>query len=281
MKELKSTVSGYPDGKRIYEYLKFDMKLSSSLIKKVKYGGVLINGSAVTMRASVHNGDEITVSLPAEASPNIAPKPFPLDIIYEDEHFIAVNKPKNMPTHPSRGNHLPTLAEALCAYFLPEPFVFRSINRLDRDTSGIVLVAKDQMSADLLSRVMKSGGFLKKYDAVVCGVPCPAEGLIDAPIGRIEEGNIKRTVTDSGKRAVTEYRTLRTIDDKATLVELTLHTGRTHQIRVHMAYIGNPLVDDFLYGERGEDSYRLHAKSLTFLNPFTEKEQTTECPSGF
>lgn len=281
MKKISSKVLGYPQGQRIFNYLRQDLELSTTLIKKVKYGGVSVNGSIVTMRATVYNGDMVEVTLPSEASENIKPISIPLDIIYEDEHFIAINKPPNMPTHPSRGNHLPSLAEGLCAYFQPEPFVFRSINRLDRDTGGIVLVAKDQLSADKLSRVMKSGGFIKKYEAIVSGAPSPECGIIDAPIGRIEDGNIKRAVMESGKRAITEYKVLKVLDKNRTLVELTLHTGRTHQIRVHMSYIGHPLVNDFLYGERGEESYKLHAKSLSFTNPFDGREITLLCPSGF
>ena len=281
LKEINIDVKCYSEGKRIYDFLKSDLTLSSTLIKKVKFGGVFVNGNNVTMRAIVYKGDNVRVILPAETSENISAKPMPLDIIYEDEHFIALNKPTNMPTHPSKGNSLPTLAEGLCAYFSPEPFVFRAINRLDRDTSGIVLIAKDQLSADKLSKVMKSGGFIKKYEAIVCGTPNPPDGIIDAPIDRIAEGNIKRGVIDSGKRAITEYKVLKIYDDGNSLVELTLHTGRTHQIRVHMAHIGHPLKNDFLYGERGDESYKLHAKSLSFINPFTNEFQTILCPSGY
>ena len=281
MKEITIKVEGYEEGKRIYEYLRNDLNLSVTLIKKVKYGGVFINGNNVTMRAIVYKNDVINIILPEESSENISPKEFPLDIIYEDEHFIALNKPRNMPTHPSRGNSLPTLAEGLCAYFYPAPFVFRAINRLDRDTSGIVLIAKDQLSADKLSKVMKNGGFTKKYEAIVCGTPNPTYGLIDAPIERIDEGNIKRGVIEGGKRALTEYKVLKVYEDNNSLVELTLHTGRTHQIRVHMAHIGHPLKNDFLYGERGCETYKLHAKSLSFINPFTNKFQEIISPSDF
>ena len=281
MKEINARVSECPEAKRIYDYLRYDLSLSATLIKKVKYGGVSINGETVTMRATVRNGDFIKIILPMESSENILPKVMKLDIIYEDERFIAVNKPANMPTHPSKGNSLPTLAEGLCAYFAPEPFVFRAINRLDRDTSGIVLVAKDRISADKLSQVMKTRGFVKKYEAVVCGIPSPQKGIINAPIARIEEGNIKRGVIEGGKTAITEYKVIKNLDNGNSLVELTLHTGRTHQIRVHMSYIGHPLVNDFLYGERGDGNYKLHSKYLAFTNPFTNEYQELICPSGY
>ncbi len=279
---LYATVEENCRPQRIYDYLRNNMSLSASLIKKVKYGRTFLNGEAVTMRATVYPGDKIKVELPRLASENVRPIEMPIDVIYEDEHFIAVNKPSDMPTHPSRANHLPTLAEGLSAYFAPDPFVFRAINRLDRDTSGIVIVAKNAFSANELSKVMKSSGFIKKYDAVVTGILTEKTGIIDAPIARLSEGNIKRGVLESGKRAITEFRVTKEYENGNSLVELTLHTGRTHQIRVHMAYIGHPLYNDFLYGVRCEGgTYRLHAKSISFINPFTKEEMTLTSPSGF
>lgn len=272
MKEIKRTVEDSLDGIKIVDYLKRALGLSVSLVKKVKFGGVFINGVNVHMRAIVHTGDEVLVKLPEEQSENIRPKEIALDIVYEDEYLIAINKPSGMPTHPSRGNSLTTLAEGVMAYFYPESFVFRAVNRLDRDTSGIVIIAKDAVTADKLSREMKRGGFVKKYSALVSGVPSPREAIIDAPIERIEEGNIKREVRPDGKRAVTEYKVLRVLDDGNSILDITLHTGRTHQIRVHMAYIGHPLLYDFLYGERAEgEIYKLHARSIEFTHPFTEE----------
>ena len=273
MKRLLITVSQNADGMKIPDFLKRELGLSVTLVKKVKYGGVFINGQNVHMRAIVHPGDEVCVHLPDSNSEGIQPKEMPLDIVYEDEYLIAVNKPSGMPTHPSRGNSLPTLAEGVMAYFAPQNFVFRAINRLDRDTSGIVIIAKDPLSADKLSRKMKAGGWQKKYDAVVFGIPDPPHGIIDAPIERESEGNMKRTVRPDGKRAVTEYTVKKVYDNGSSLCEITLHTGRTHQIRVHMAYIGHPLVDDFLYGERTEGKiYKLHAKEISFVHPFTNEK---------
>lgn len=270
MKEITTTVLPEFDGIKILDYLKRAMGLSVTLIKKVKFGGVFINGENVHMRASVHTGDTVNVKLPDAKSENIRALNIPLDIIYEDDYLIAVNKPSGMPTHPSKGNSLPTLAEGVMAYFSSESFVFRAINRLDRDTSGIVIIAKDAVSADRLSREMKRGGYVKKYSAIVTGVPSPAHAIIDAPIERESEGNIKRIVCENGKRAITEYNVERILESGDALCEITLHTGRTHQIRVHMVHIGHPLRHDFLYGEReGDEIYKLHAKSIEFTHPFT------------
>ena len=244
--------------------------LTVTLIKKVKYGGVFINGSVVTMRATVKLGDEVLINLPSDVSEGIPPIEMPLDIVYEDDWMIAVNKPRNMPTHPSKGNSLPTLANGIMAYFEGN-HTFRSINRLDRDTSGIVLMAKDAFSAAALSTSMKKGEFRKKYIAKVEGIFDCKYGIIDAPIKREAEGEMKRIVAKDGKHAVTEYM-VREEKDGRSLVEILLHTGRTHQIRVHFSHIGHPLTADFLYGERVEGkSYSLHCFELTLPHPKTKE----------
>lgn len=262
MEELSFTAEGIEtsEGMRISEFLRYRCGFSRALITKVKVGGVFLNGENVHMRAMVKNGDTVSVTLPKETS-EIPPIDIPLKVIYEDEDMIAVDKPPNMPTHPSRGNSLPTLANALSSY-LGEGFVFRSINRLDRDTSGIVLVAKNSYSAVKLYDKMRERGFVKKYVALVSGVPSNDHGIIDAPIERESEGSIKRIVRDDGKPAITEYRVIEKRPDGNSLCEITLHTGRTHQIRVHMAHIGHPLVDDFLYGEKVSDRYFLRCIQL-------------------
>lgn len=283
MKEIKKAVTDDFDGMKISDYLRRSMELSVTLIKKVKFGGVFINGINVHMRAIVHTGDTVIVRLPEAKSENIRPTAIPLDIIYEDDYLIAVNKPSGMPTHPSKGNSLPTLAEGIMAYFAGESFVFRAINRLDRDTGGIVIVAKDAYSADILSKEMKRGGYVKKYYAVVTGVPNEDSGIINAPIERESEGSIKRCVREDGKSAITEYKTVAvSADGKRSLLEITLHTGRTHQIRVHMAFIGHPLYADFLYGERVEgETYMLQAREISFTHPITKEKLTLISKSKF
>ena len=275
MESFKIKISPEADGMRMSEYLKRILGFSSTLITKVKYGGVILNESTVTMRATVKAGDELQIIFPSEESENVLPIPTPLDILYEDEYLIAVNKPKNMPVHPSRGNHLVTLANAIAAY-LDKPFVFRAVNRLDRDTCGIVIIAKDQYCAARLSASMKSGNFEKYYTALLSSVPKEKSGIINAPIEREEEGSIKRIVRDDGKEALTEYKVTKIFDDGRALCEIRLHTGRTHQIRVHFAHIGSPLYNDFLYGTIVDPNatYSLCCSKIVFPHPITAKRMT-------
>jgi 23S rRNA pseudouridine1911/1915/1917 synthase len=280
MKTTEEKVGKEFSGSRVDYFLREKMRISTALIRKIKYTGVAVNGKIVTMRYTVNEGDTVSVTLPDMQSENILPIEMELDIVYEDEYVLAINKPRDMPTHPSRGNHLPTLAEGVMAYMKP-PFVFRAVNRLDRDTSGIVLIAKDAISAAKLSKQIADRQIEKKYIALVCGVPSQSHGIIDAPIERESEDTIKRVVREDGKRAITEYKVIGIRDGIGALCEVTLHTGRTHQIRVHMAYIGHPLYSDFLYGKEVDgEVYRLHSKSISFNHPKTGERitLTAECP---
>ena len=241
--------------------------LSVTLVKRAKYGGIHLNGEVVTVRAEVNLGDLIEIYAEDNVSEGIPPMDIPLTVLYEDDDILAVDKPTDMPTHPSKGNNLPTLANAVMGYYGGD-FVFRSVNRLDRDTSGIVIIAKNQFSAGALSSTMKKGLWNKKYHALVSGIPTEKSGVIDAPIERVEEGNIKRMVREDGKRAITEYSVIEEYE-KDCLCELHLLTGRTHQIRVHMAHIGHPLVSDFLYGTPSDKEYYLRCKEISFPHPRT------------
>ncbi len=280
MADFSHTVSGLGEAMRISEYLKGRLGFSRTLVTKVKYGNVYLNGEAVHMRAAVKDGDLIEVNFPEEASEGIPPIDIPLEVLYEDAHVLAVCKPTGMPTHPSRGNSLPTLGNAVMAYFGGD-FVFRSITRLDRDTSGIVLIAKTPYAAARLSDDMKAGLWRKIYTTVVSGVPSEPEGRIDAPIRREREGDIRRIVAPDGKKALTDYRLLKVGSDGNALLEIELLTGRTHQIRVHMAHIGHALVGDFLYGERREGGYMLHCSRLDFTHPITREVITVRSDVPF
>ncbi len=274
---LRYTAMDSDDGLLIKDILRKKLNISTSLLKKVKFGGVSINGTAVTMRKYVISGDLIEVRLPKEESEGIEPIDLPLNIAYEDEHILAVIKPTNMPTHPSRGNNLVTLANLVMAY-MGEGFVFRSINRLDRDTSGIVIIAKNQYVAGILASDMKAGLFEKYYEAILSSAPKELYGIIDAPIERESEGNIKRCVRADGKRAITEYKVTKLLEDGRAVCEIRLHTGRTHQIRVHMAYIGAPLYADYLYGnEIPDESYSLIAKKIIIPHPITRERLELKC----
>ena len=264
--EIKASGENLPMNMKDYLH---SLGFSVTLIKEAKYGGIHLNGAPVTVRATVNNDDLVEIYLKEEISEGIPPMDIPIRVIYEDEDILAVDKPTNMPTHPSKGNNLPTLANAVMGYYNGN-FVFRSVNRLDRDTSGIVIIAKNRISAYALSASMKAGLWEKKYHAIVEGIPKEEEATIDAPIDRIEEGNIKRTVRADGKRAITKYKVVEKYSDSS-LCEITLLTGRTHQIRVHMSHIGHPLVSDFLYGTKSEKEYFLRCVEIRFPHPRTKE----------
>jgi 23S rRNA pseudouridine1911/1915/1917 synthase len=281
MRELKISANPAHDKARLGDYLKGQLGFSASLVRKVKYGNVYLNGKAATMRDEVTSGDSILVCFPEEASEGIAPLDIPLEILYEDDCILAVNKPVDMPVHPSRGNHLPTLANAVLHYMKP-PFVFRAVNRLDRDTSGIVVIAKDAYTAERLGCFMRQRRFEKIYLAIVTGIPAERTGRISAPIERMAPDSIKRTVRPDGKEAITDYEVIGVTEAGDAICRLHLHTGRTHQIRVHMAYIGHPLYSDFLYGKQiGSENYRLHCTSITFPHPVTEQPITISSEPDF
>lgn len=264
------TISEIYDGRfgeiLMREYLT-KIGLSKRRITSVKMGGIFLNGASVTVRAKIKSGDKIEIFIRDEQSENIEAIDLKLRVLYEDEDVLAVYKPTNMPTHPSRGNSLPTLANGVMAMYSGN-FVFRAITRLDRDTAGIVLIAKNPISANILSRQMKRGEIKKTYIARLVGVPSEPKGVICAPIRRECEGSIKRIVAEDGKNAVTEYEVIERTDDGC-ICRFSPLTGRTHQIRVHAAYIGCPLKDDFLYGERGDKPYDLRCVRLEFSHPKT------------
>ena len=266
------TVTGDGTPRLVREILKSELSLSVNAIKKVKRGGLTVNGQPVTVRHLLTKDEVLTVTFPGENGSDIRPLEMSLDILYEDAYILALNKAPNMPVHPCRGNHLPTLAEGVM-FYLGEDFVFRAVNRLDRDTSGIVLIAKDPDTAYRLGEQLKRGEILKEYVALACGVPSSESGSIEAPIIRETEGNIRRVVREDGKAALTHYSLIsrHTVDGAdASLLRVVPVTGRTHQIRVHLAHIGHPLLYDFLYGERVLDKhYYLHCEKVRFLHPTT------------
>ena len=218
-------------------------------LKKTE-NGILRNGVWAYVRTQLFPGDSLKITLVEEnASENILPVPIEPEIVYEDEDLVVVNKPFDMPVHPSIHNYDNTLANAMAYYYQQqgETFIFRCINRLDRDTTGLLILAKNALSASILSTAMKKRQIHRTYQAVVSQIPAPLAGTIDAPIARKEASAIERCVDfEKGERAVTHYKVLKTKGSLA-LVELSLETGRTHQIRVHMDYIGCPLLGDYLY----------------------------------
>ena len=228
-------------------------------------------------------GDRIRVRLleKAEGSEAIMPAPLPFEIVYEDEDLLVVNKPADMPIHPSFQNHGNTLADALTWHYQQhgEDFVYRCINRLDRDTTGLLIVAKHLLSASILSDMVGKREIHREYLAIVKGIP-PENGTISAPIGRKKGSAILREVNfETGEPAVTHFARLE-IRNGLSLVSLKLETGRTHQIRVHMGYIGCPLIGDYLYYPECSRISRqaLHSHRLSFLHPITGKALSFTAP---
>lgn len=244
-------------------------------LKKTEHG-ILQNGEWAYVRTPLVPGDVLKITLLEEsASEHIFPVPMEPDIVYEDEDLLVVNKPFDMPVHPSIHNYDNTLANGMAYYFQQkgETFIFRCINRLDRDTTGLLILAKNALSASILSNDMKARKIHRTYQAVVSRIPFPASGTIDAPIARKEASAIERCVDfEKGEQAVTHYRTLETKENLA-LVELSLETGRTHQIRVHMQHMGCPLLGDYLYNPDFTliNRVSLHSCSLSFDHPITGK----------
>lgn len=246
---------------------------------------ILINGVWSYMRTPLHSGDILTVHIrETESSPNIPPVELPLDIVYEDEDIVVVNKPAGMPVHPSLNNYRNSLANALMYYYQQQgkPFIFRCTNRLDRDTSGLTVIAKHMVSSSILSSMTARHEIEREYLAVVRGSVVPSSGTIDAPIGRTGSSLIERKIDfEHGERAVTHYHVVKE-ENGHSLVSLILETGRTHQIRVHMKYIGFPLAGDYLYNPDMEYIQRqaLHSCRLSFRHPITGKhmEFTADLP---
>ena len=266
-------------GMRVGDILK-RMRISSRLLPELKRtGGILLNGKNVTVRETVTTGDIVEAVLYEEApSENIVPVDMPLDIIYEDEDILAVSKPKDMPIHPSAYNYDNTLANGVMHYYRGKTFVFRPITRLDRDTTGVVIIAKNRLSAAILTDEMKNGEIKKTYLAYLSKTPENEEGVINAPIERCPDSVIKRRVGEGGKSAETVYKVIKKCADGTCIARVFPITGRTHQIRVHMAHIGCPLKYDYLYATEieGETLY-LHCFSVELCHPITGEKLTISC----
>ena len=279
MRELKLVIEEKHDGQSVGQLIKNHFKISSRLLTKLKQNDLIkLNGEHVTVRGIVKVGDELKLIMPESSSMNVIPVDIPLDILFEDEDLLIVNKPKDMPVHPSMNNYDNTLGNAVRYYYKDIPFVYRPVNRLDRDTTGIVIVAKTPQASHSLSMQMQNDKFKKTYLAITEGIPTPEVGIIDKPIAREQESIIKRCVRDDGQRAITEYKIIKTGNNKA-VAEILLHTGRTHQIRVHFAHIGYPLYADSLYGNAVEgETFNLHCFKLEFFHPVSKEKMCIECP---
>lgn len=262
------------------EYLKEIQGFSRRIIKGIKFhnGSLLVNGDSVTVRKELKEGDIVEVLFPTEQRGSfMKAESIPLDIIYEDDAVLVINKDAYIATIPSMHQGSGSIANGILHHYELNDinYTVHIVTRLDRDTSGLLLVAKHRLSHSILAKSQKAGEIQRRYQAIISGHLEAKKGTIDQPIARKPGSIIERMVDESGKRAVTHYQVVQELAGY-TLLNIGLETGRTHQIRVHFAHLGHPLVGDDLYGGDSTKLRRqaLHCTSLTFEHPITKVQHT-------
>lgn len=275
------------EGKLLRGFLK-ERQISKAALIDIKFNGgaLLVNGSAVTVRYVLNEGDSVEVFFPKEEpSDDLSPEKMPLDIVYEDEYVLVINKPAGVASIPSREHRYGTLANGVLGYYQSKGIhaTIHIVTRLDLDTSGLMLIAKHRHAHHLFSLQQRDFGVKRRYEALVHGALSGAVdsvcGTVDAPIGRKDTSIIEREVREDGQQAVTHYEVLQ-VGEGWSHVILRLETGRTHQIRVHMAHLGHPLLGDSLYGGvpfAGMVRQALHSCELSFFHPVKERDMTFRC----
>lgn len=287
---LEYTVNTADAGKTVEKILKKVFGVSSKLMTELKLNGkIFINGNVCRSVDVVQKDDIICADVSESLSDfgSIAPYKLELDILYEDDYILVVNKPRGLAVHPSIGNNFETLANAIMYYWSQkgEYHNYHIVNRLDKDTSGLCVIAKNRYAHARLSSQLADKSFTRKYTAVVHGVFDQSDGVIELPIAREGESIIKRIVDESGKYAKTIYSIYSDIKGSYSVADIELMTGRTHQIRVHFSHIGHPLIGDWLYGNGDAEReligrQALHAGHLVLRHPATQKPMifTSELP---
>ncbi len=280
MPVITFTISPEDEGERIDKYLSATLDgLSRSYIQKqIDNNGLIVNEKPVKSNYRIKTEDQVVFTIPEAIVPDITPENIPLNIVYEDDDVCIVNKPQGMVVHPSAGHYNGTLVNALLFHLegrlsgingVLRPGI---VHRIDKDTSGLLIICKNDKAHECIAEQLKDHSCRRTYHAVVHGVLKDDEGTINAPIGRSKSDRKKMAVEEGGKEAVTHYKVLKRYRDH-TYVECRLETGRTHQIRVHMAYIGHPLMGDPVYSGHKEplslNGQVLHAKTIGFVSPTT------------
>lgn len=271
---MEHIVTAAEAGRRLRDILRQVMGVSYSAMKSAKWDGrITVDGIATPVDAFVREGQCIAIRF-RDAAPAYALKPYPipLTIPYKDEHLYIIDKPAPLASQSSANHPDDALENALYAHLgCPADFIYRPVNRLDKGTSGLMIVAKDAHTQHLLQKLLHSDDFARQYLAVVEGHLPARQGVIDAPIGKEDAASIKRLVREDGKPSVTHYEVIKETAARS-LVRLRLETGRTHQIRVHMAHLGCPVCGDFLYGTELPElpgRFALHSHELTLHHPLT------------
>ncbi len=278
-RRLTLTVDPAWDGEKVDTLLRRELGLSGTVIKRIKWleDGILLDGVRAITGQRAAAGQILCVRTDdPDRLGSVAPTPGPVDVVYEDEDLLVVNKAPGVPVHPGPGNGRESLCNYIAWYYRHkgEPVGVHPVHRLDRGTSGLLVMAKHPLAQERLKKQLHTPAFRRIYLAVCDGAPVPEQGRVEAPIGRAPGSLIQRRVDPAGQPAATCYRVVRRVGNR-TLVALTLETGRTHQIRVHMAWLGCPLTGDFLYGREDRrliSRPALHASELFLTHPVTGKE---------
>lgn len=290
MPDYRFTVEEKQDNERLDKYLAALLNdcSRSYLQKLIKDGAVTVNEKPVKASAQLRTADEILICVPEPVLPDIEPQNIPLDIIYEDDDLLIINKPKNIVVHPAAGHYDGTLVNAVM-YHCGENLsgingIMRPgiVHRIDKDTTGLLIICKNDICHNIIAEQLKEHSIERTYHAIVTGIINEEEGTIDLPIGRHPNDRKKMAVNEkNGKSAVTHYKVLEHFNGY-TYVKCNLETGRTHQIRVHMAYLGHPLLGDEIYGKKSTrfktDGQTLHAKTLGFIHPVTGERMAFDSP---